>query len=228
MLPEPLLTLNYERWAQEYLRNLPPEQVMESTAQSLEKLILMAALQVIRLRRPEVQAFSELLIQYDFGRPPTRRGVVPDVMVVLHNVPIVATTFYGIPQQPVGPFLVFECVSNSNRRKDYEDSYDKYERELRVPYYLLFYPDNHEITLYHRGRSRYSSIRPNAQGRYAVPEMEMEVGVHEEWLRVWFRGELMPTPTELQQSVDTERAARAALEDENARLRAEIERLRKR
>jgi Uma2 family endonuclease len=234
-LPEPRIRYSYDRWAEEYLRKLPPEHVMESVAQSLEKLILMAALQLIHLRRPDVQAFSELLIQYDYGRPPTRRGVVPDIMVVLHPEPIVATTYYGLPMQPVPPFLVFECVSNSNKRKDYEDSHDKYERELRVPYYLLFYPDNDELTLYRRGRSRYISVKPNAEGRYAVPEMEMEVGVREEWLRVWFRGELMPTPTEMQQRFDAERAerlavqaARATLEDENARLRAEIERLRNR
>lgn len=218
-LPEPVLQESYEKWAQEYLRQLPPERLMESVAQALEKLILLAALQVMHLRRPDIQSFSELLIQYDYGIPAIRRGIVPDVFVVLHPTPVQVETYFGVPMQPVGPFLVFECVSNSNKRKDYEESFQKYEQELKVPYYLLFYPDNHELTLYHLRRGRYSTVRPNEHERYEVPEMEMEVAVHEEWLRVWFRGELVGTPAELQQRLDIERQIRLAVEAEHARER---------
>ena len=43
---------------------------------------------------------------------------------------------------------MLEYVSKSSRRKDYDDNFDKYERDLKVPYYLTFYPDDQELTLY--------------------------------------------------------------------------------
>jgi Uma2 family endonuclease len=58
------------------------------------------------------------------------------------------STNFAIPVQPARPFVVFEYVSKSNSRKDYQKSYDKYEIELKVPYYLLFYPDAQELSLY--------------------------------------------------------------------------------
>ena len=35
------------------------------------------------------------------------------------------------------PFLMIEYVSESNKRKDYIDNMQRYERDLNVPYYLL-------------------------------------------------------------------------------------------
>ena len=62
--------------------------------------------------------------------------VVPDNMVVIHPEPIVADGSYDVLFQPVGPFWMMEYVSNSNNGKDYEKSFKKYERDLKVPYYL--------------------------------------------------------------------------------------------
>src|SRR5262249_23491721 len=83
--------------------------------------------------------------------------------------------------------MVLEYVSKNNKRKDYEDNFRKYERELKVPYYLLFYPDNEELTLFHRRGSKYVSVKPNAAGRLAIPELELEVALLDGWVRFWFR-----------------------------------------
>src|SRR5262249_51347637 len=142
--------------------------------------------------------------------------VVPDNMIVVYQGEIEAVGSYDVPLQPVGPLFVLEYVSKSSIRKDYEESFRKYERELKVPYYLVFYPDNHEWTLFKRGKSRYSALVPDARGRSAIPELELEVGLLDGWVRFWFRGELLARPAEMQQRLDE------ALQ-EAARLRRELE-----
>ena len=124
----PLLRLQYEESAQRYLQSLPPEHFMESTPQAIQRAIFLFAFALIGARRPEVQSFNELLVQYDHGRPLRRRQVVPDNMVVIHPEPIKAKGSFDVPLQPVKPFFVLEYVSTNSKRKDYEDSYEKYEK----------------------------------------------------------------------------------------------------
>jgi hypothetical protein len=213
--------LIYERDATRYLRSLPLEHFMEATAQATQRKITVESFDLIQLARPDVQCFSELLIQYPLpGRDPDEPvRVVPDNMVVVHPEPIKAERSFMLPLQPVGPFLVVEYVSQSNQRKDYDDSYRKYERDLRVPYYLLFYPDNEELTLFRLAGESYTTVTPNAAGRLAIPPLELEVGLLNGWVRFWFRGELIPVPTELQQQIN---ALTGQIRAENeARLAAE-------
>src|SRR5262249_19003861 len=135
---------------------------------------------------------------------------------------------YNVPLEPAPPFWVMEYVSPSNKRKDYEESFRKYERELKVPYYLMFYPDNQELTLFRHNKRKYVTVKPNADGRYAVPELEMEVALLDGWVRFWYQGELLPLPDELQRDLDEARlqAAEARLQAAEARLQAEEEKRR--
>ena len=90
-------------------------------------------------------------------------------MLVVCEEPIEAGSSYNIPLQPVGPFMVLEYVSKHNKRKDYDDNFKRYERELKVPYYLLFYPDNLDLTLYHHNGRKYVTVLPDDRGRHAIP-----------------------------------------------------------
>ncbi len=120
----------------------------------------------------------------------------------------------------------------------------KYERQLKVPYYLLFYPDNQELTLYRHNKRRYVTVRPNEHGRYPIPPLEMEVALLDGWVRFWFRGELLPLPADLLRQLEQTRSELQetrgrlqtaeeqltqtggrlqAAEEEVARLRAELE-----
>jgi Uma2 family endonuclease len=234
--PRALMHLEYEKAAQAYLKSLPLEHFMEETAQATQREITLASLALVRARRPEVQVFNELLVQYPHGRPPRIRQVVPDNMVVVHPEPLRPMTSFNLPLQPVGPFWMLEYVSRSSERKDYEDNFQRYERELKVPYYLIFYPEPQELTLYRHTGRKYRSVKPNEHDRFAIEELELEVGVLGGWARFWFRGELLGLPGDLQRQLDEkdellaeqskllqreqERANR--LEDEIARLRAQL------
>ncbi|HEY7156446.1 MAG TPA: Uma2 family endonuclease [Gemmataceae bacterium] len=233
-LPRVLLEISYEKAAREYARRLTLEDLMEATPQAKQREITLASLALVQAQRPDVQVFNELLVQYPIPRRKRFGQVVPDNMIVVHPEPIKAEGSYNVPLQPVGPFCVLEYVSKNNDRKDYTDSMDKYEHKLKVPYYLMFVPESQEMTLYHHNGEKYISVKPNDHGRCEIPELELEVGLHGGWMRYWFRGELLPLPAELQSEFQKERRerqkeheARLAAEQEVARLRAELEQLKR-
>jgi len=175
--PRALIAVSYAEYAQEYLRSLPPEHFMEATSQGTQRKITLESLDLVHARRPDVQVFNELLVQYPRRGQKKPAQVVPDNLVVVCPEPIKAEGSFDTPLQPVGPFWVLEYVSRHNKRKDYEDNFIKYERELKVPYFLLFYPEDQELTLFHYSRRRYATVRPNAHGRYAVAPLHVEVAL---------------------------------------------------
>jgi Uma2 family endonuclease len=248
-IPRALLALKYEEAARAYLRSLPLEHFMEATAQATQRKITLESLDLLQARRPDVHVFNELLVQYSRPRGGPLGQVVPDNLVVLSEKPIRAQSSFNVPLEPAGPFWTLEYVSPSNPRKDYDDSFRKYERELRVPYCLVFHPDAQEVTLYRHNGRRYVSVKPNEQDRLALPELDLEVALLDGWVRFWYKGRLLPLPAELQREAtvakrraaaakrsaaaerrradelqrhpEEERAARRAAEEELARLRAQ-------
>lgn len=123
-------------------------------------------------------------------------------MVVIHHEPIKAEGSFDLPLQPVRPFWMLEYVSRFSKRKDYDDNLERYERDLKVPYYLLFQPDVLEMTLYKHNGRRYVSVKPNEHDRYAIPDLELELALLDDWVRYWFRGELLPLPADLLKQVN--------------------------
>ncbi len=236
-IPRGLTEARYHDAAQEYLRYLRehrPEHFMEATPSATQRKITLESFDLIHARRPEVQVFNELLVQYPGeGRKILR--IVPDNMVVVYPEPLGDLLSFNTPTQDAHPFWVFEYVSKDSTRKDYEESYDKYEQALRVPYYLIFYPETQDLSLFRLNtRHRYLSVKPSANGRYPIPKLEMEIALLDGWVRYWYQGELLPLPAEMLRALDqtrsqleqeraranAEQAARQAAEEEIARLRA--------
>lgn len=196
-IPPRLIEVRYEAAAQDYLRSLPLEHFMESIGQSKQREITLESLALVKAQRPDFHVFNELLVQWE-RRGQRRPGqVCPDNMVVLSDKPIRASSSYNLPLEPARPYWMLEYVSKSNRRKDYDDNFDKYEKELKVPYYLIFYPDNQELTLYRLREKKFVSVKPNRHGRLAVPDLDIEVALLDGWVRFWYKGKLLPLPAEL-------------------------------
>jgi Uma2 family endonuclease len=213
-LPRALIEIAYAEYARKYLESLPLEHFMEATAQATQREITLESLALVQGRRPQVQVFNELLMQYP--RPGHKKPgqIVPDNMVIVCEKPIKADGSYDVILQPAAPFWVLEYVSKHSKRKDYEESSQKYERDLKTPYYLLFYPDNRELTLYHLKGRKYASVKPNARDRYTLPELALEMAILDGWVRYWYEGELLPLPAEMQRELD---AARRQIEEQRRR-----------
>jgi Uma2 family endonuclease len=212
---------DYERAAQEYCASLPLEHFMEATPQSTQRKITLESLDLVTVQRPEVQVFNELLVQYPVNDHIGQ--VVPDNMVVCSDEPVTAAGSFNLRFEAATPFLVLEYVSRLSKRKDYVDNLRRYEQELKVPYYLIFDPDRQDLRLYRHTGAGYQAVDPDARGRRAIPELELEVGLLDGWVRFWFRGELLPLPAELQRQVDELQAEidRAERRTRQAERRAE-------
>jgi len=196
-IPRLLRDAMYTRYAQEYLASLPMEHFMESRYQSTQREITTACLRQVKLSRPDIQIFSELLVQYPIRGERRPGQVVPDNMVVLHDTPIDYETYYATDLHPWPALWMLEYVSKNNQRKDYERNLAIYE-QLRVPYYLIFYPDNQDLTLFRlNSRRTYRAVRPNDDDRVPLVELDLEMGLLDGWVRYWFRGELVPLTGEL-------------------------------
>jgi Uma2 family endonuclease len=208
-VPKTFLRLRYAESAQEYLRSLPLEHFMEAPKQATQRKVTVESLDLVHADDPAFQVFNEWLVQYP-GPGGEIRKVVPDNMVIHDEEPVELDDSFNLPLQKARPFWVLEYVSKSNKRKDYEDNFLRYERELKVPYYLIFYPDNQELTLFHRRRGKYVSVKPNENDRYPLPELNLEVALLDGWVRYWYKGKLLPLPAELQRELDETRRRLAA------------------
>jgi hypothetical protein len=222
--PDPDRVRFYADDAMWYSAQLTWENLMESTPQATQREITLESFAVIRAARPEVQCFNELLIQYPVAGQKAPGRVTPDNFVVLHPTPLGKLGSFAVELQPARPFLVMEYVSKANTRKDYETNLVRYEQALRVPYYLIFYPDNEELTLFRLAGGGYVSVHADAAGRFAVPELELEVKLVDGWVRFWFRGELVPLPPELvrQRDAAVQRATTAEHRADTAEQRATV------
>ena len=232
-----LVQIAYDWAADDYLRSLPLEHFMESTDQSTQREITLESLALVRAVRPDFQVFSELLIQYPIStkKKRTPERVVPDNMVVIWPEPLTGLKAFHTPLQPVLPTMVMEYVSASNRRKDYDDNFRRYRDDLHVPFYLLFEPENQSLNVFHLEDGKYAKIAKNDAGRLAIPELELEVGLIDGWVRYWHRGALLSLPGELLNQLrakdDQLDAARERIREqaaENARLRNELAKLKAR
>ncbi len=200
--PRHLLRLEYANAAEAYLRSLPPEHFMEAKPQAGQREITVESLALVKGHRDDLQYFNEMLVQYQHGRPAKIQQVVPDNMAILCSELLDVVGSYDVELQPVRPFWVLEYVSKNSQRKDYEDSFRKYERELKVPYYLLYYPDVQELTLYRHSGRKYVSVTPNANERYAIAELDLEMAILDGWVRYWYRGKLLQLPAALQRELE--------------------------
>jgi hypothetical protein len=233
MIPEESreeLAERYEKAAQEYFREhmdgpAPPETATQGT----QRHITLASLDLLTAARSDVHVFNELLVRF-----PRAGEVVPDNMVVVHDGPLEVDDVYDITAQPTRPFWMLDYISDNYPRKSYHKNFDKYERLLKVRYCLTFKTEFRELALYRHNGREYIRVEANDNGRFAIPELELEVALREGWVRFWRRGDLLLLPAEMQQQIDetrrqlVEERARLAAAQELERLRAENEQLKRR
>jgi hypothetical protein len=197
-LAVPHTPLEYDQAAADYFGSLPLEHFMEPEAQAIQRGITLAGFTILKKSQPDVQLFSELLVQYAHdGR---LRRVVPDNMVVLSETDAPLRKSYNLELEPAPLWMVIEYVS-SDKAKDYEESFQEYERELLVPYCVLFDPERQDLQVYRHDGERYVRLEPDLEGRCSIEELDLKVGIRDRWLRYWCAGELLPLTEELADEV---------------------------
>ena len=170
--PLPLLRLQYYEAAQEYLRSLPPEHFMEATPQATQRKITLESLDLVHARRPEVQVFNELLVQYPLAAAARSRARSCPTTWSWSTTSRseVEGSFDRALAAGRGPSGCWSTSPRAAGARTTTRTCEKYEKELKVPYYLLFVPESEEMILFRHNRRRYVTVKPDEHGRVAIAQ----------------------------------------------------------
>jgi Uma2 family endonuclease len=179
-------------------------------------------------KNDDVYISGNMFLYYEEGNK--HKHVSPDVFVV-HGVPKAAPLrYYAIWEQGErGPDLVIEVTSPTTRMEDTEKKFRLYQKVLRVSEYFLFDPFAEYLKPplhgYRLKRGRYVRIRP-VEGRLPSEITGLHLERNGEELRLYDSNTKawVPTPPE---RVAQAQAKLAQAKAENARLRQELEALRR-
>jgi hypothetical protein len=61
------------------------------------------------------------------------------------------------------------------------------------------------LTLYRHTGKKYASVQPNKDGRLAIPDLDLEIGLLDGWVRYWHKNESLLLPPDLQRDLDEAR-----------------------
>jgi Uma2 family endonuclease len=199
-------------------------------------------------RQPNVYVCGNLLLYYEEGNP--RKHVSPDVLVALDVPKEPPRDYYLVWKEGKAPDVVVEITSKSTRHEDTKKKFEIYRGILRVSEYFLFDPTEDYLSPPLRGfrlaRGKYVRIKPSA-GRLPSTVLGLHLERDGTKLRLFDPGTGRRLPTRLEAREAAERraqdehrraeeqrhralaaeAAQHRLADDNARLRREIEALRR-
>ncbi len=211
-----LTPLHYEMAARAAMWNESRSLDRVATPRAAQRKITLASLELVAAHEPNFQVFEDLLVLYQEPATEAIEGVEPDNMVVLHPEAFGQLESFNVPLMPARPFWVMQYVTGSRKKKDHDEDFQKYERDLKVPYYLIFSPDKGNLTLYRLDETSqlYDTVLPDEHGRSAVREVGIEVGLVDGWARFWFEGRLLLLPAELDRELSK---ARSELDRERRR-----------
>lgn len=167
----------------------------------------------------QVYVTGNLLVFYRPGDK--RRHVSPDAMVV-KGAPPGPRLNYLIWEEGRSPQVVIEITSPSTRREDLQKKFEIYRTEMAVHEYFLFDPKDEYLRPRLQGfrleGGQYVAIEPVAN-RLASEELGLHLEADGEQLRFFVptNGRRLPTFSEVREQAEAE----------NARLRQEIEALRR-
>ncbi len=198
---------------------------------------LIAALKVHFMGQPDVYVSGNNFVFWQEGTPSLR--VSPDTYVVFGAEDRLRDSYMSWKEGGLLPSVVVEITSRSTQSEDVETKLPLYEQTLKTPEYFLFDPTGGylkpRLQGYRLVDSQYVRLEPK-QGRLHSEQLALDFVQIGETLRLYnpTGGEFLPTPQEQAERVEAEarraenEARRAEdAEAENARLRAEIEALRK-
>jgi len=176
---------------------------------------------------PMVYVSGNLLLFYVPGD--RRRHVSPDVFVV-KGVPKRRRRNFLVWEEGKGPDAVFEITSASTREEDEDDKFWLYQDTLRVPEYFLFDPLgeylNPPLKGYRLRDGKYIPIRP-VRGRLPSRVLGLHLERSGSELRLFDPTSKKWLPTLRERIVQAEKAQQV-VEQENARLKKQLDDLRRR
>ena len=196
----------------------------ESEIHLLQLLALVFVLRTFFEHAQDVYVGGNMMMYYVEGEP--TEVVVPDVFIV-RGVPKHLRRVYKIWEEGKGPDVVIELSSRSTRIQDLREKRALYE-ELGVQEFYIFDPLGEYLQPPLRAHRLVDGVYEITNGTQVYSQvLGLELRVQGDTLRLFDpkRGEYLLTPPELADENQALDERVETLENENARLRAELERL---
>jgi len=181
-------------------------------------------------RADSVYVSGNNFIYYQEGS--SRARVSPDVYVVFGIPQRQRESYFPWRESGQLPAIVFEITSRKTRREDEVTKRDLYERVLAVPEYVLFDPKDEYLRprfqMFRLREGRYEAV-PVIDNRMYSEQLGLELVADGNRLRFFDpqTGEFLPSLAEMRIKAAAEAEAREQVQAENARLRAELDALRR-
>jgi len=189
-----------------------------------------AALRIYFAAQPDVYVAGDNFLYYVEGNP--RKVVSPDCYVVFGAGMKLRDCYKAWEEDGRLPQVVFEITSKKTRKDDIEKKLPLYEQVLQVPEYFLFDPTGDylkpRLQGYRLVGGQYARLLTRDH-RLHSEQLGLDLIEEGEWLRFYdpVRREPLLTVMEQAQRAEAEAQARAEAEAEIARLRAELEALKR-
>ncbi|MCU0550780.1 MAG: Uma2 family endonuclease [Leptolyngbya sp. Prado105] len=178
--------------------------------------------------------------------PPERGAEAPDWFYVPGVSPLLngeRRRSYVMWKEIIAPLIAIEFVSGDGSEERDATSpltgnnakagkFWVYEQAIRIPFYAIYEVEKASVEVYELFGNRYRRSQPNAQGRYPVANLGIELGIWQgtylnqtfPWLRWWDRNGNLLLAGEERAELEKERAEQERERAEQERERAELER----
>lgn len=185
-------------------------------------------------RAADVYISGNNFVFWEEGNPKAR--VSPDVYAVFGAAQRQRDSYKAWEENGHLPSVVVEITSRKTQAEDVGDKFQLYEQVLRVPEYFQFDPTGDYLSPRLQGNrlvnGRYQRIALEGEtnDRLFSVQLGLYFVIHDDTLRLFNpeTGQLLPTLAEAEAKARTEAQRAEALNDENARLRAQLNELQKR
>jgi Uma2 family endonuclease len=202
-----------------FAKRLPWSQNFQEHPQSL--ILTDSILPVLQQLHPD----GQYAIGQDSGiywretDPPERGAEAPDWFYVANVPPLLDGKIrrsYVLRREYISPTIALEFASGDgseerdqtplSRASTKPGKFWVYEQIIHIPFYGIYEVTSGNLEVYHLIEGRYQQLSPNQRGHYAIPPMQVELGVwrgiyqnqpEQPWLRWWDeQGNLLLTGSE--------------------------------
>jgi len=194
---------------------LSDEPLMDNSRHTDQQLLLISTLRWHWRDRHDYFCNGNLSIFYNFA-PIKKLG--PDFFVALDVSPRDRGSWMVWREDGRYPDVIVELLTDSTAANDRGEKKQIYQDVFRTPAYFLFDPLTGELEGFGLDRGKYRRITPDANGLLACEPLGLSFGVLDGWLRYFtVDGKLVETAEETNRR----------LEEDNRRLQAELDALRR-
>ncbi|BAY97932.1 hypothetical protein NIES37_18800 [Tolypothrix tenuis PCC 7101] len=189
-------------------------------------MLLLKCLKWLWRDRNDFYAAGNLTIYYSYNQRKDEKFRGPDFFVVLDTERKTRKSWVVWEEDGKYPNLILEILSDSTAKTDRGLKKKLYQDTFRTPDYFWFDPYTLEFAGFHLLDGKYQPLEPNNQGHLWSQQLGLYLGIYQGLVRFFTpEGDLVPTPEEIAELVESERQQKEIAQQKAERLAAKLREL---